>query len=198
MRTMANLLLYPAIIEKTDAGFAVFFPDVACGGAGDTMEEAVLDAEEGLSAHLFAMREAGVEAPKPTPLNAVKVDKDIEEVGRLLVRYQPPAHSVRLNITMEETLLEKVDKRAVELGTTRSGLLAEAAREFVTYTSRVQRKDQKPDWFKRGRGGVYNPAAVPASFVLRDGKGGVAETSLPKPGRRPVRALKRPRQNRPK
>lgn len=124
-------LFYPAIIEKTATGYAVSFPDLACGGAGETLDEAVRDAEQGLDAHLDAMRAEGQAPPEPTPINKVKAEKDVDEVARIIVRYEPPGQSIRLNITMDEILVKRVDAAAERLGFTRSGFLAEAARRYI-------------------------------------------------------------------
>lgn len=126
-----GIVLYPAVIERTGDGFAVFFPDLACGGAGDTMESAVADAEQGLAAHLDFARESGIDVPQPTPIDQIEVDDDIDEVARILVRYEAPAHSVRLNITMDESLLKRVDAAAEREGFTRSGFLATAVRRCL-------------------------------------------------------------------
>lgn len=132
-----GLVLYPAVIEKTDEGFAVFFPGLACGGCGDTMAAAVADAEQGLAAYLDAARENGIEVPPPIEVDKIKVEPDIDEVARILVRYEPPAHSVRLNITMDEALLKRVDAVAEREGFTRSGFLANAVRRCLVDDARA-------------------------------------------------------------
>jgi len=128
------IALYLAVIERTDDGFAVFFPDLACGGAGDSIEAAVADAEHGLAAHLDFAHESGVEVPPPTPIDRVEVEGGINEVARILVRYEAPAQSVRLNITMDQSLLKRVDAAAEREGYTRSGFLAAAARRSLAET----------------------------------------------------------------
>jgi hypothetical protein len=45
-----------------------------------------------------------------------------------LVPYAPPARAARVNITLDETLLARVDRAAETAGETRSGYLADAAR----------------------------------------------------------------------
>lgn len=69
--------------------------------------------------------------PLPAEIDKVVVEPDIEEVARVLVRYEPPAHSVRLNITMDEALLKRVDAVAERQGFTRSGFLASAVRRCL-------------------------------------------------------------------
>ena len=39
-------VFYPAIVERAGAGFSVFFPDLpGCTSAGDTLQEAALNAD---------------------------------------------------------------------------------------------------------------------------------------------------------
>jgi len=116
---------YPAIIERDEHGFGVFFPDLpGCVSAGDTMQEAAEGAEEALSGHLAVSAEHGDAIPDPTPLDLVAVDPDINEVGRILVRGERPGKSVRVQITLEEGLLARIDRVAGN----RSRFLADAAR----------------------------------------------------------------------
>ena len=46
-----------------------------------------------------------------------------------LVPYAPPARAARINITLDESLLDRVDRAAEAAGETRSGYLAAAARQ---------------------------------------------------------------------
>ena len=54
--------------------------------------------------------------------------EDAEGALLVLVPYEPPKHAVRINITIEESLLARIDRAAEAAGETRSGYLAEAAR----------------------------------------------------------------------
>jgi len=179
-----GLLLYPAVIEKTGDGFAVFFPGLACGGAGDTMAEAVADAEQGLAAYLDAARENGIEVPPPTEVDKIEVDPDLEEVARILVRYEPPAHSVRLNITMDEALLKRVDAAAEREGFTRSGFLANAVRRCLVEDARgyevakTKKGSLSTKVGRDARTGAFMPVSSPR------GKSGHVVASVPKSRKR--------------
>lgn len=116
---------YPAIIERAGSGYSVFFPDLpGCTSAGDTLQEAALAAEEALSGHLAVSAEHGDDVPSPSDLDAVERDPDVEEVARILVRGERPGRAVRVQISMDEGLLARIDRVAKN----RSGFLAEAAR----------------------------------------------------------------------
>lgn len=123
---------YVAILEKSSTGFGVFFPDVpGCTSAGATAAEAADNAEEALRGHLLLDLEDGASLPDATPLDLIQVDPDVDEAARVLVRFDPPAKSARVNITLPEDLLRQVDSYAETHGFTRSGLLAQAAREAI-------------------------------------------------------------------
>ena len=53
---------------------------------------------------------------------------DVKGALAVLVPYTPPTRAVRLNVTLDEGLLELVDHAARDAGETRSGWLANAAR----------------------------------------------------------------------
>lgn len=116
---------YPAVIERGASGFGVFFPDLpGCVSAGDTVQEAALNAEEALSGHLAVEAEYGDAIPDPSDLDAITVDPDIDEVARILVRGERPGRSVRVQVSIDEGLLARIDRVAKN----RSGFLADAAR----------------------------------------------------------------------
>jgi predicted RNase H-like HicB family nuclease len=116
---------YPAIIERGPNGFGVFFPDLpGCTSAGATIQEAALNAEEALSGHLAVCVDYGDPIPEPSDIDALAIDPDIDEAARLLVRGERPGRSVRVQVSIDEGLLARIDKVA----TNRSGFLADAAR----------------------------------------------------------------------
>ena len=116
---------YPAVIERAGAGYSVFFPDLpGCTSAGDTLHEAALGAEEALSGHLAVSAEHGDDVLSPRDLDAVERDPDVDEVARILVRGERPGKAVRVQISMDEGLLARIDRVAKN----RSGFLAAAAR----------------------------------------------------------------------
>ncbi len=125
---------YPALVERADGGFGVVFPDVpGCTSAGDTVEEALRNAAEALEGHIELMVEHGEPVPEPGPPDAPVPDwlGDVEIVTRVLVPVEMPGRAVRLNITLDEGLVRRIDRAARALGMSRSGFLAEAARRML-------------------------------------------------------------------
>lgn len=126
-------LFFPAIIEGGDEpGYSVFFPDLpGCTSAGDTIDDAARHAEEALRGHIGLMLRDGEPIPTQRPLDAIEHDPEVVEVGRILVRVEVPGRALRINISMDDGLVEAVDRAAAARGMSRSGFLAEAARAML-------------------------------------------------------------------
>ena len=123
---------FPAIIERGKKGFGVFFPDLpGCTSHGKTMQEAALNAEEALRGHLLLMAEDGEPIPKQRPLDKIESDPEVKEAARIMVRADLPGKAVRLNISLDEGLVQAIDATAQSRGMTRSGFLAEAAKRAI-------------------------------------------------------------------
>jgi predicted RNase H-like HicB family nuclease len=119
-------IYYPALIDKdAESDFGVSFPDFpGCVSAGENLEESVLGAQEALSGHVALMIADGDTLPKPTSLEAVAAEKEPSTVAITLVPVVIPGRARRVNVTLDEALLEEID----QISDNRSGFLAEAAR----------------------------------------------------------------------
>lgn len=123
---------YPAIIERAGDGYSVFFPDLpGCTSAGDTPHEAALGAEEALNGHLAVSADYGDAIPAPSLFEEIERDPEVEEVARILVRGERPGRAVRVQVSIEEGLLARIDRAA----TNRSRFLADAARAKLAAAS---------------------------------------------------------------
>lgn len=115
---------YLGVVERGEHGFGVFFPDVpGCVSAGDSLFEAMENGEQALAAHIELIGRDGEGIPEAS--SEVAVDEDIEVAGYFLAHVELPGKTVRLNITMDEGLVARIDRVARN----RSAFLAEAARE---------------------------------------------------------------------
>jgi predicted RNase H-like HicB family nuclease len=141
--------VYPALLirnsaEFADGGLGVVFPDLpGCVTQGDTPQDAAEMALEALTLHIESMVEDGEALPEPSPPGTVPdwVDPaETEVVTHLLVPVELPGRSVRVNITMDENLLQRADRAASEHGMTRSGFLAEAVRAWLREGRRGARR----------------------------------------------------------
>lgn len=124
---------YPAILEKeADSDFGVSFPDFpGCVGAGATAEESLRDAEAALALYIQGMIEEGHAVPAPSDIEEVATDPDVRRVALVMVAAHEPETVKRVNISIEESLLAKIDATATQRGMTRSQFLAEGARRLI-------------------------------------------------------------------
>jgi predicted RNase H-like HicB family nuclease len=133
------LRFYPALIGQDEAdgqgdGYGVVFPDFpGCTSAGATVQDAATMAAEALAGHVEVMAEAREPIPDPSspdaPLPEWLVDAPGRTVATVLVPVELPGRAVRVNITLNEGLLARLDKAAGAEGETRSGYIAQAVRE---------------------------------------------------------------------
>ena len=130
---------YVAVIEKEkDSAFGVWFPDVeGCFSAGDTLEEAAINAAAALRQHTEAVESAGRRLPVARAVDAVLRDKDVKEslkTGAILFAVPLLAdagRTVRINISLDKALVDQIDSAASARGLTRSAFIARAAREKI-------------------------------------------------------------------
>lgn len=119
-------LFYPAILEKEpDSAYGVTFPDLpGCVSAGDTAEEALVNAHEALAGHVALMVRDGDPLPRPAVVEDVTSDPGVTMVAVSVIGVTLPGRARRVNVTLDEALLEEIDS----IATNRSRFLAEAAR----------------------------------------------------------------------
>ncbi|MBI1776925.1 MAG: type II toxin-antitoxin system HicB family antitoxin [Proteobacteria bacterium] len=114
-------------------GWGVIFPDFpGCVSQGDTTNAAIANGKEALELLLEVMAEEGRTIPEPIDLEETPDWVQEIPMGRIwhaLIPIEPPGRSIRINITMDEGLISRVDEAAKREGTSRSGYLAEAARQ---------------------------------------------------------------------
>lgn len=128
---MANFVAF--IHKEPDTGYGVSFPDLpGCISVGDTLEEARALAAEALELHLAGMIEDGTTIPAPSSLDDLVAEYEIEKpIAMLLIPADSASKSVRVNISLPEDVLRKVDHYAQSHGYTRSGLLISAVRKMI-------------------------------------------------------------------
>ena len=124
---------YPIAIEGGDArhAYGVVVPDLpGCFSAGDTLDEAMTNAQEAILLHLEGLLDDGKPFPKASDIERLRskrglrnwtwaiVDVDMSQLGD---------KAARINITLPQRILRAVDAHARRQGETRSGFLARAA-----------------------------------------------------------------------
>ena len=122
---------YIALIRKEGrSSFGVEFPDFpGCISAGKTLDEAVAGAKEALELHVEGMLEDGEAISDPSSLEVVQKQPEFKGTVPVLIDVPIVRRNRRINITIDEGLLAKIDETAANIGTTRSSFLAQAARQ---------------------------------------------------------------------
>jgi len=134
MMHIGDMTRYIALIHKdANSDFGVSFPDFpGCITAGETLDEAASMAQEALALHIEGLQEDGEVIPEPSPMAAVE---DLpESEGAVFMLVPAPAQAarnVRINITLPDTVLQRIDRYAKQHGYSRSGFLVEASRRFL-------------------------------------------------------------------
>ena len=130
---MAN---YIAVVHKDPkSDFGVSFPDFpGCITAGSTIDEAKDMAHDALSLHIKGMLEDGDNIPDPSKLEDIINDTDYSDAAAILVVSvsEVKPRSVRVNITVPEDILRKIDSIAKKRGMSRSSFLVHAAQDAIT------------------------------------------------------------------
>ena len=120
------------IVLHTEPGrsdYGVTVPDLpGCTSVGDTLEEALTNAEEAIRVYLEVLVEDGGAIPTPSreapPLEAGQivgvVDVDLDKM-------EPTRKAQRLNVSIPGYAVAMIDEAAKRAGTSRSGYLTKAA-----------------------------------------------------------------------
>ena len=134
---------YIAIIHKDPkSDFGVSFPDLpGCISAGRTIDEAKEMAQEALALHIQGMLEDGEEVPTPSSLEDVMADPEYSDAVAFLVVSAPESKpkAVRVNVTIPEDMLVKIDAAAKKRNMSRSSYLVQAAKMAMRSSRRRSR-----------------------------------------------------------
>ncbi|MEA2069471.1 MAG: type II toxin-antitoxin system HicB family antitoxin [Verrucomicrobiota bacterium] len=133
---------YVALAHRGETGtWGVSFPDFpGCIGASEAgFDEALADAITALAAHVAWMKADGDPIPEPRDVEALRADPELEEefedaVVTMLPLLPPEAELVRINLSMDRNLVGEIDQAAKKRGMTRSGYLAELAKQDLVHT----------------------------------------------------------------
>ena len=122
---------YPIAIEPGTGttAFGVVVPDLpGCFSAGDTLDEALTNAEEAAAAWIDTTIDAGQSVPRPSSLDAIQGDATYAGWVFGVIAVDPAVlddTSERVNITLPRRVLKRLDAIAKAAGQTRSGTIAQ-------------------------------------------------------------------------
>ncbi|KKW67386.1 CopG family transcriptional regulator [Lampropedia cohaerens] len=126
-------MLYPVYVHKDqESAYGAIFPDIpGCFAAADTLDDLPRAAQEAFEAHFGADDDP---IPAPSSPERWRNAPDYQGGFWLLVDLDPSkirSRAVRLNISLPENLVARIDATARELGQSRSAFLAQAAEKAI-------------------------------------------------------------------
>src|SRR5882724_2640742 len=121
--------LYPAVLERGPKGaFGAWFPDFpGCVAGGRSQEQTIERAENALAQAVDGLFEHGRPLPLPTPIERIALPKGCDLLAYFIVGVDPPDPSERVNVYLPKSLIGRIDRRAAELGMSRSSFFGLAA-----------------------------------------------------------------------
>jgi predicted RNase H-like HicB family nuclease len=143
---MTTLVFVALASTDPDGGYSASFPDAPdCTLKARDLTELLLGSRQALAAHLQRIADAGDAWPAPTRVEDLQLDKGVIP---LLVDVVVEDTPVRVNISLGENLLQRLDAAAAARSMTRSGFIAHAVKaslgergptgDFDTATRRLQ------------------------------------------------------------
>lgn len=121
----------------TDDGehYGVTVPDLpGCFSAGDTLDEAIENAREAIDLHCEGLVEDGQSIPATHSIAHHKNDPHLADAVWVVVDVDVEKYlskPVRVNVSLPEGLVRRIDRYASEHHLTRSGFLAKAAEAAI-------------------------------------------------------------------
>ncbi len=125
---------YIALLRKEPSSdYDADFPDFpGCVTAGCSLDEARAMAQEALEFHIAGMIEDREALPEPSDLELVMgAPGNAEAVAFLVTVAERKPRARRVNVTLPEDLLRRIDKVARNRGMNRSSFLARAAAQAI-------------------------------------------------------------------
>jgi predicted RNase H-like HicB family nuclease len=124
-----SMTRYVALIDGQPGAFGVVIPDCpGCAGMGDTIEEALDNAAEGLRDWMEAIEAQGGAAPVPRSMDEVRAEADADpDTGEVIYATVPLIRDlgrpVKANLSLDSGVLAAIDATARRLGVTRSAMV---------------------------------------------------------------------------
>jgi predicted RNase H-like HicB family nuclease len=125
-----------AVIHEENGVYGISFPDFpGCISTGRSIDEAIFKGGQALALHVAGMIEDDEALPFLHSVAELRSDPefavDFEGATIAAVPVELPRRTVRVNISIDEGLLERVDRAAESAGQSRSAFLIEAAKRRI-------------------------------------------------------------------
>ncbi|MEW6256905.1 MAG: type II toxin-antitoxin system HicB family antitoxin [Pseudomonadota bacterium] len=173
------------IIHEENGVFGISFPDFpGCVSTGATLDEVIGNGAQALAFHMDGMAEDGEAMPEIRSLAAIlQAEPDWLRDGIFVaIPVELPSKSLRINITVEERALERIDRAAAAEGMSRSGFLVAAAtdraRQIVQTGSTMASASSRPR-FKTKEEAIAEARRTAAA--IKDGMNPIEALKYPSP-----------------
>ena len=125
-----------ALVHEDDRVFGISFPDFpGCVSGGKSLAEAIEKGQAALAFHVEGMLADGEDLRAIRSRDGMKSDPEFRAAAKgAIVAAVPldlPGKAVRVNVSLDERLLERIDRAAQSAQLSRSGFLARAARREI-------------------------------------------------------------------
>jgi predicted RNase H-like HicB family nuclease len=123
---MDTIVFVALAAAEPNGGYAASFPDAPdCEVRAGAITELLLAAREAITGHLHRLADAGEAWPTPTPVEQMSLAAGTIP---LLVDISIDDRPIRVNVSLGERLVQRLDAAAEARGMTRSGFIAQAVR----------------------------------------------------------------------
>ena len=121
------------LLHEENGRFGGSFPDLpGCTTVAGSPDALIVKAPEVVLFHMAGLAEDGMDIPRFRDLSELKRDPgfrdDSVDAVVVLLDVDLPTRSVRVNITLDEGVLRRIDRAASAAGESRSGFLQAAAK----------------------------------------------------------------------
>ena len=124
------MIRYPALIDGHDGAYGVVFPDIpGVGAMGQTVDEALLNAEDVLRDYALETEKDGEELAPASSFQSIETPKGNQLVSIPLIR--PSGKSVRAGLTLEEDVAKFIDSEARRRNMTRKAYITWMVRRIA-------------------------------------------------------------------
>lgn len=128
---------YPVVIHKdSDSDYGVTVPDLpGCFSAGQSVDDAITCVLEAIECHVEGILIDGEAIPLSLPIEIHKENPDFSDAFAWMFvdvdLSKISGKSKRINVTIPERILSRIDAYAASHNETRSGLMATAAISYI-------------------------------------------------------------------
>ena len=124
-----------ALIPEEERDYGILVPDIpGCFSVGDDISEAIANAHEAIEGHLEGMMMDDQVIPVPQAIEKHQDNPEYDGVIWAIASIdlsKLSGKAKRINITLPEAILSKVDQFTTQKGETRSGLLQTAVLSYI-------------------------------------------------------------------